>query len=123
MQKNKIGYLGLLGFLGFLGLVTGNEGFYGFFGFFGFLSAFWGRGTDERVDKNINKACRNSFIFSILASVFCILYITILKAITAFPMVFSVLFAGNMIIFVASFIYYNERGDEVNRYGYKNKRT
>jgi hypothetical protein len=123
MQKNKIGYLGLLGFLGFLGLVTGNEGFYGFFGFFGFLSAFWGRGTDERVDKNINKACRNSFIFSTLASVFFILYITILKAITAFPMVFSVLFAGNMIIFVASFIYYNERGDEVNRYGYKNKRT
>ena len=123
MQKNKIGYLGLLGFLGFLGLVTGNEDFYGFFGFFGFLSAFWGRGTDERVDKNINKACRNSFIFSTLVSVFFIVYITILKAVTAFPMAFSVLFAGNMILFVASFIYYNERGDVVNCYGDKNKRT
>jgi len=123
LQKNKISYLGLLGFLGFLGLVTGNAGFYGFFGFFGFLSAFWGRGTDERVDKNINKACRNSFIFSTLASVFFIVYITILKATSAFPMAFSVLFAGSMILFVASFIYYNERGDEVNCYGDEIERT
>jgi len=111
MQKNKMGYLGLLGFLGLLGVVTGNEGFYGFFGFFGFLSALWGRGTDERVDKNINRACRNSFIFSTLASVFFIMYITTLQAIDAFPIAFSILFAGNMILFVASFIYYNEHGD------------
>jgi hypothetical protein len=123
MRKNKIGYLGLLGFFGFLGLVTGNEGFYGFFGFFGFLSAFWGRGTDERVDKNINRACRNSFIFSTLASVFFILYIAMLKAVEAFPMAFSVLFAGNMILFVTSFIYYNERGEEVNCYGDENQGT
>jgi len=111
MKKNLMGYLGLLGFLGLLGLVTGNEGFYGFFGFFGFLSAFWGRGSDERVDRNINRACRNSFVFSTLAAVFFIVYIATLQAIAAFPMAFSILFAGNMILFVASFIYYNERGD------------
>lgn len=111
MQKNKMGYLGLLGFLGLLALVTGNEGFYGFFGFFGFLSALWGRGTDERVDKNINRACRNSFVFSTLASVFFIVYITTLQAVDVFPIAFSILFAGNMILFVASFIYYNEHGN------------
>ena len=111
MQKNKISYLGLLGFLGLLGIVTGNEGFYGFFGFFGFLSAFWGRGSDERIDSNINRACRNSFVFSTLATVLFIVYIVVFQAVEAFPMAFSILFAGSMILFVASFIYYNERGD------------
>jgi hypothetical protein len=111
MQKNKISYLGLLGFLGLLGLVTGNEGFYGFFGFFGFLSAFRGRGTDERVDSNVNRACRNAFVFILLASTFFMIYIAILRAVEVFPLAFSVLFAGSMMLFVASFIYYNERGD------------
>jgi hypothetical protein len=111
MKKNLMGYLGLLGFLGLLGLVTGNEGFYGFFGFFGFLSSMWGRGSDERVDRNVNRACRNSFVFSTLASVFFIVYITILRAIETLLLAFSVLVAGSMVIFVASFIYYNERGD------------
>jgi len=110
-QKNKMGYLGLLGFLGLLGLVTGNPGFYGFFGFFGFMSALWGRGTDERVDRNVNRACRNAFVFIMGASTFFITYIAALRAVEAFPLAFSVLFAGSMILFVASFIYYNERGD------------
>jgi len=82
MLRNNMAYLGLLGFLGLLGLVTGNEGFYGFFGFFGFFSALLGKGTDERIDRNVNRACRNSFVFCTGASVF-----------------------------VASFIYFNERGD------------
>lgn len=111
MQKNKMGYLGLLGFFGLLGLVTGNEGFYGFYGFFGFLSALWGRGSDERVDRNVNRACRNSFVFSTVASVFFIVYIAITRTLEAFPLAFSVLFAGSMILFVASFIYYDERED------------
>ena len=111
MPRNKVGYLGLLGFLGLLGLVTGNLGFYGFFGFFGFLSALWGRGTDERVDKNVNKACRNAFVFVVIASASSITYIATLRAVEAFSLAFSVLFAGSIILFVASFIYYNERGD------------
>jgi len=111
MGKNRIGYLGLLGFLGLLGLVTQNSGFYGFFGFFGFLSALWGRGTDERVDGNVNRACRNAFVFIVGASAFFITYIATFRAVESFPAAFSVLFAGSLILFVASFIYYNERGD------------
>ena len=111
MRKNKMGYLGLLGFLGLLGLVTGNEGFYGFFGFFGFLSALWGKGSDERIERNVNRACRNSFVFTMAASAFFITYIAILRAVEAFPLALSVLFAGSMILFVASFMCYNELGD------------
>jgi len=111
VRRNNIGYMGLLGFLGLLGLVTGNPGFFGFFGFFGFLSALWGKGTDERVDNNVNRACRNAFIFCIGASTFFIAYIAGLRAVDAFPLALSILFTGNMVVFVASFIYFNERGD------------
>lgn len=111
MRKNMMGYLGLLGFLGLLGLITGNSGFFGLFGFFGFLSALWGRGSDERVDRNINRACGNAFVFIVVASAFFIAYIAALRAVESFPLAFSVLFGGGLILFVASFIYYNERGD------------
>jgi hypothetical protein len=110
VQRNKVGYLGLLGFVGLLGLVTGNLGFYGFFGFFGLLSALWGRGLDERVDRNIDRACRDSFIFTMVSSTFLLAYIAALRALDLFPTAFSVLFSGNIILFGASFIYRDNRG-------------
>jgi len=111
MSKSVVGYLGLLGPLGLLGLLTGNTGFYGFFGFFGFLSALWGRGTDERVERNVDKACRNAFLFATVASAFFIASIAMFRVLEAFPLAFSVLFTGSMLMFVASFIYYDGHGD------------
>jgi hypothetical protein len=109
MQRNLIGYLGFLGFLGLLGLVTDNPGFFGFFGFFGFLSSMWGRGSDERIDQNVNRACRNAFVFSIVASALLFSYVAILRTAEAFQLAMSVvvLFAGGLVIFVASFVYYD----------------
>jgi len=109
MRRNLIGYLGFLGFLGLLGLITDNPGFFGFFGFFGFLSSMWGRGSDERIDQNINRACRNAFVFSIIASALLFSYIAILRTAEAFQLAMSVvvLFAGGLAIFVASFVYYD----------------
>ncbi|MEJ5292359.1 MAG: DUF3796 domain-containing protein [Candidatus Methanosuratincola sp.] len=111
MRRNAIGYLSLLGLLGLLGLVAGNEGFYGFFGFFGFMSAFRGKGTDERVNRNVDRACRNSFLYIMLAAALFIAYIASLRAAEAFPLAFAALFAGGIVMFVVSFVYYNERGD------------
>jgi hypothetical protein len=109
MRRNLIGYLGFLGFLGLLGLIADNPGFLGFFGFFGFLSSMWGRGSDERVDQNVNRACRNAFIFTMVASALTFSYIAILKAAEAFQLAMSVavLFAGGLSIFVVSFVYYD----------------
>jgi hypothetical protein len=109
VRRNLIGYLGFLGFFGMLGLVTDNPGFFGFFGFFGFLSSMWGRGSDERVDQNINRACRNAFVFAIVASALLFSYIAILRAAEAFQLALSVaaLFAGSLTVFVASFVYYD----------------
>lgn len=110
MGKNIMRFLGFLGLLGLLGLVTGNTGFYGFFGFFGFLSIFWGKGTDERVDRNIGRACRNSFVFAMAASAAFISLMATLE-VDLFPVAFTALFAGGVAVFVGSFVYYNTRGD------------
>ena len=109
MRRNLIGYLGFLGFLGMLGLIADNPGFYGFFGFFGFLSSMWGRGSDERVDQNINRACRNAFVFTMVASALLFSYIAILRTAEAFQLALSAagLFVGALTIFVASFVYYD----------------
>ena len=103
MRRNLIGYLGFLGFLGLLGLITDNPGF------FGFLSSMWGRGSDERIDQNANRACRNAVVFSIVASALLFSYIAVLRTAEAFLLAMSVavLFAGGLTIFVASFVYYD----------------
>ena len=109
VRRNLIGYLGFLGFLGMLGLITDNPGFYGFFGFFGFWSSMWGKGSDERVDQNVNRACRNGFIFTMVASALLFSYVAILRTSEAFQLAISIaaLFAGSLMIFVASFVYYD----------------
>lgn len=109
MRGNAIGYLGFLGFLGLLGLITDNLGFYGFFGFFGFWSSLWGKGSDERVDQNVNRACRNAFAFTTVASALLFSYIAILRAAEPFQFAISVsvLFSGSLVIFVTSFVYYD----------------
>ncbi len=109
MRRNLIGCLGFLGFLGLLGLTTDNPGFFGFFGFFGFWSSMWGRGSDERVDQNVNRACRNAFLFTTSASALLFSYIAVLRAAEAFQLGISVavLFAGGLITFVVSFICYD----------------
>jgi hypothetical protein len=114
VRRNLVGYLGFLGLLGLLGLITDNPGFFGFFGFFGFLSSLWGRGSDERVDQNVNRACRNAFVFTTAASALLFSYIAILRATEAFHLAVSVsvLFAGSLLIFVASFLYYNNRSSD-----------
>jgi hypothetical protein len=106
-----VGYLGFLGFVGLLGLFTGNLGFYGFFGFFGLLSSLWGGGSDERVDRNINKACRNTFVFTMLVSTLWIIYLAIVQALQVLPFAFASLFGGNAFLFVGSFVYYDMHGD------------
>ena len=84
---------------------------YGFFGFFGLLSSLWGRGSDERVEQNINRACRNTFIFTMLISTLWIIYLATVQAFEAGSLAIASLFGGNVLLFVASFIYYDLRGD------------
>ena len=90
-------------------MITDNPGFFGFFGFFGFWSSMWGKGSDERVDHNVNRVCRNAFVFAVAASALLFSYIALLRSAEAFQLAMSVavLFAGGLTIFVASFVYYD----------------
>jgi hypothetical protein len=109
--RNNMGYLGLIGFLGLLGLITGNSGFYGFFGFFGFFGALGGRGSDERVERNTDRACRNAFVFTTVATSFSLAYIGVFKAVETYPQLLVLPFVGSMLLFALSYTYYDKRGD------------
>lgn len=104
-------YLGLLGLLVIMGPLTGNPGFYGFFGFFGFLSARGGSGTDERIENNVNRSCRNSFLLMTVTMSLSLVYVVTAASIHLLPLVFAFLFAGSMVTFVISYLYYDRRGD------------
>ncbi len=101
MRKNKIGYLGILGFLGLLGLITQNSGFYG---------AFGGSGSDEGVEKNIDRVCRNAFIFTTITSALSLAYIATFKAVEIWPLALSLPFIA-IVLFALFYIYYDRGGD------------
>jgi len=108
--RNNIAYLGFLGFLGLLGL-TGNTGFYGFFGAFGFFGALGGKGSDERVNSNINRACRNAFVFIIVASSISLAYAGTFNDAGSYPSLLAIPFAGSMLLFAGSYIHYDRKGN------------
>ena len=111
MKISVVSYLGFLGLLGFLGPVTGNAGLYGFFGFLGFFSVLAGSGTDERIEGNVNRSCRNAFILMTLAVSFSLVLVVIMEAVQLLPFAFAFLFVGSMVTFVFSYIYYDRKGD------------
>ncbi len=104
-------YLGLLGLLGVLGVITGNPGFYGFFGFFGFFGTLIGRGSDERVERNIDRACRNAFVFVTLASAFSFAYVGSFNVVEIYPQLLALTFVGSMLLFALSYVYYDKKGE------------
>lgn len=110
MRKNKLGYLSLLGSIGLLGLVTGNSGFYGFFGFFGFISMLHGKGSDERIDRNIERACRNAFAFDTVMAAFSIAYMASFKAVDVWSLALTFPFIG-IVVFGLSYGYYDKKED------------
>jgi hypothetical protein len=117
MRSNPVGYLSILGLIGVVGLLMGNNDLAGFGGFFCFLSAFYYR-YDERVERNVNRACRNAFILvvaglsAIMATLFYL--ITVLPYPQAFefvPLGVVLLFGLTLLSFFLSYVYYRRKGD------------
>ena len=115
MRRNIMGYFGLLGFLGLLGLITGRPVYYCWFSFFSFFCAFLGKGSDERIERNINRACRNAFAFVTATWALSFAYIAIFgEAVGVFPLASTLIFvfgAGSMVVFSLSCFVYGRRGD------------
>ena len=105
MRKNKLGYLGFLGFTGLLGFVN-----FWLFSFFCFCTLFVFLRGDERIERNIGRACRNAFVFNTIVVTFSLAYITLSEAFGAAPLFVAVLSQG-LTIFSVSYWYYNQKED------------
>jgi hypothetical protein len=105
MRKNKLGYLGFLGFIGLLGLVNSWM-----FAFFSFCTLFVFLRGDERIDRNIGRACRNAFVFDTTVITFSMVYIMLSKVFEAMPVFVAALSQG-LTIFSLSYWYYSQKED------------
>ncbi len=108
-MKNNLWYLGFLSLFSLLYFVEGKTGFLGFIGFlpyFGIYSL-----SDERIEKNVGRATRNAFIYTILMGVGTINYIYLTNSSTElFAPAFIILFGGSMIVSLISLYYYDRKG-------------
>jgi hypothetical protein len=107
----QLRYLGFLGFLGLLGLVTENPAFYGLFNFFG----FWAlsnrkQKSDELLRSNLARAGQNAFIASLVAVSLTIASISFFKTLNAAAISVAVIFTVQLLTFIISFNYYEQRG-------------
>lgn len=107
---NVLKYLGLLGFVGLLGLVTRNPGFYGFFGFFGFLG-LKNRPWDERLEADINRSARNAFAASSAVFAAAAALGPWIRPDLLFAWAFAGGYALQLLVFTASAIYYDIKGN------------
>jgi len=110
VRKNPLGYLGFLGFLGVLGWIAKNPLYHGFWGLAILFLIFDGKGTDERIKENINRACRNAFMFLIAFTSLFQMYLVPTVDTSILPLMFLSQILGGMSIWGSSFLYYNRIG-------------
>jgi len=108
-MNNWLQYLGFLGLLGLLGIFTPNPGLYGFFGFFGFFG-FRKIIFDERLEANVNKACKNTFVLSIIVYALTAVFVSLTTNTRAYIYAFALSFGMQMVVFAFSLQYYEKVG-------------
>ncbi len=103
MKTNKLGYLGLIGLTGLLGIFN-----VWLFSFFSFFTLFVFLRGDERIDRNVGRACRNAFAFDTIVITFSMAYITASKIFESMPL-FVALLSQGLTIFSLSYWYYHTK--------------
>ncbi|HMA60888.1 MAG TPA: DUF3796 domain-containing protein [Halanaerobiales bacterium] len=106
MKTNWIKYLGLMGIVGLLGLFTSNPSLYGFFGFFGFFG-FANIKSDERLEENINKAAKNTFITTLIIFILTIVIGSLASNPDLFIYGLIINFVQHILVFTISFHIYD----------------
>ncbi len=107
-MKNLLWYLGFLSVLSLLFFIEGKAGFLGFLGFIPYFSIY--KMDDERMEKNIGRATRNAFVYTIFFGSAVVAYGYITKNIGIFPPAFILLFGGALLICLLSLYYYDKMG-------------
>lgn len=111
MKRSWLTWLGLLGFIGLLGPITGKPSLAGFFGFFGFF-AWRAIVNDERLRMTSALACRNAFIAAIAMFAVTVVVTLVMPGAGDRLVVYAYAFgfAVQMLTFVVSLVYYDQRG-------------
>ncbi len=110
-MKNMLWYMGFLSVLSLLYFSNGSIGFFGFLGFLPYFATY--NVSDERLEKNLGKATRTAFAYTILFGVTTIVYISITDKIEYFAPAFILLFGGSLIVCLLSLLYYDRKEDGV----------
>jgi hypothetical protein len=111
VNQRFYGFFGFLGFLGFIPALYYCYMFFMFFFFFVYAQPKTEEGTvlsDERWGKNLTKAARNAFLVFLIPS---ILNIAFFRAEDTFLWVTASIPIAALLGFVASFVYYDLKGE------------
>lgn len=104
-MKNALWYLGFLSPLSLLYFVTGEIGYGGFAAFAVYFIIY--EENDERLQSNVGLATRNAFLYVVLTGAISLIYMNITHNISFFPIAFTILFSGSIIVSVISYGFYN----------------
>ncbi|MFC2162123.1 DUF3796 domain-containing protein [Candidatus Altiarchaeota archaeon] len=107
-MKNTLWYLGFLSIASLLYFVEGKPVFLMFLAFIPYFSVY--KTNDERIDENLGRATRNSFMYSMFTGVATITYIYITGRTGLFAPAFIILFGGGLIICITSLLIYERSG-------------
>lgn len=108
-MKNTLWYLGFLSPLSLLYFITGDIGFAAFAAFAVYFTVYGE--NDERLQRNVGLATRNAFLYVVFAGAISIIYITLIRDKSIFPLAFTLLFSGSIIICVLSYFFYNSKNE------------
>ncbi len=108
-MKNILWYLGFLSLLSLLYFQNHDPGFLLFLSFILFFFTYLAK-KDERIDINIGRATRNSFLYTMGSSAVAILYINFTGNLSLYQWAFAGVITGTLGICVLSFLYYDLSG-------------
>lgn len=107
-MKNMLWYLGFLSVLSLLYFVEGKIGFLGFLGFLPYFSIY--KMGDERIEKNVGRATRNAFMYTVFVGSSTLAYGYLTKNTEILFPAFILLFGGALIVCLLSLFYYDRTG-------------
>lgn len=109
-MKNTLWYLGFLSPLSLSYLVTGEISFLGFAAFALYFTIY--KENDERLQLNAGLSTRNAFLYAVLVGAISLFYISITHDTAFFPVAFTLMFSGSIIISVIFYGYYNSKEEK-----------
>ncbi len=103
-MKNALWYLGFLSVFSLLFFVDWKPAFLGFLGFLPYFSLY--NIKDERLEVNVGRATRNTFMFTMFFGTGSIVYVYLVERPELLTSIFPVLFGGSLLVCILSILYY-----------------